>query len=167
MKEGLHYSIMFYGGRLLSNLSFDFEWFNREVIPLLKLNSNAFVIIDRDGKSINEKINDTKSRIANEIGEGHSWITKGREIENYLSDKTVADWLLDKHRYESNFVNDKNTKLEDNIISSNEKIKLKYNLSKTIFSSEIVDYIKSDSIDILDLRENLLNLISKINKWNE
>jgi len=158
---------MFYGGRLLSNLSFDFEWFNREVIPLLKLNSNAFVIIDRDGKSINEKINDTKSRIANEIGEGHSWITKGREIENYLSDKTVADWLLDKHRYESNFVNDKNTKLEDNIISSNEKIKLKYNLSKTIFSSEIVDYIKSDSIDILDLRENLLNLISKINKWNE
>jgi len=167
LKEGLHYSIMFYGGRLLSNLSFDFDWFNREVIPLLKINRNAFVVIDRDGKSISEKINDTKSRIANEIGEGHSWITKGREIENYLSDKTIYGWLLDKQGYESNFVNNKDIKLEDNIISSNEKIKLKYNLSKTVFSSEIVDYIKSDSIDVLDLRENLLNLINKINNWNE
>ncbi len=47
LKEGLHYSIMFYGGRLLANLSFDSESFNKEVIPLLKINRNAFVIIDR------------------------------------------------------------------------------------------------------------------------
>jgi len=167
LKEGLHYSIMFYGGRLLSNLSFDFDWFNREVIPLLKINRNAFVVLDRDGKSITEKINETKSRITNEIGEGHSWITKGREIENYLSDKTISDWLSDKHGYGTNFINNKDTKLEDNIIISNEKIKLKYNLSKTVFSSEIVNYINSDSIDILDLRENLHNLISKIINWNE
>lgn len=167
LKEGLHYSIMFYGGRLLSNLSFDFEWFNNEVIPLLKINSNAFVVLDRDGKTMNAKINETKKRITKEIGEGNSWITKGREIENYLSNKTISDWLLNKHGYKTNFTNNKNTKLEDNIINSSEKVKLKYNLSKTVFSSEIVNFIDNESFEILDLKENLVNLISKIKKWNE
>lgn len=167
LKEGLHYSIMFYGGRLLSNLSFDFEWFNKEVIPLLKINSNAFVILDRDGKTLSAKINDTKKRITSEIGEGSSWITQGREIENYLTDKTITNWLFEKHSYKTNFSNDKNTKLEDNIINSNNAIKLKYNLSKTVCSSEIVNYIDKDSLDVLDLKKNLLNLIDKIEKWNK
>ena len=167
LKEGLHYSIMFYGGRLLSNLSFDFEWFNNEVIPLLKINRNAFVLLDRDGKTMNAKINETKNRVTKEIGEGNNWITKGREIENYLSDKTISDWLLNQHGYKTNFINDKNTKLEDNISNSSDKIKLKYNLSKTVFSSEIVNFINKDSLETLDLKPNLLNLIEKIEKWNE
>jgi len=167
LKEGLHYSIMFYGGRLLSNLSFDFEWFKSEVIPLLKINSNAFVVLDRDGKTMNTKVNDTKKRIIDEIGEGNNWITKGREIENYLSDKTISKWLSEKHGYKSNVINDKDTKLEDNILNSDKKIKLKYNLSKTVFSSEIANYIDKDSLEVLDLKDNLLNLIEKINKWNE
>lgn len=167
LKEGLHYSIMFYGGRLLSNLSFDFEWFKSKVIPLLKINSNAFVVLDRDGRTMNTKVNDTKNRIINEIGEGNNWITKGREIENYLSDTTISNWLFEKHGYKSNVINDKNTKLEDNILNSDNKIKLKYNLSKTVFSSEIANYIEKDSLEVLDLKDNLLNLIEKINKWNE
>lgn len=167
LKEGLHYSIMFYGGRLLANLTFDFEWFNNEVIPLLKINKNAFVVLDRDGKTMNAKINDTKTRITQEIGGNNSWITKGREIENYLSDKTIANWLLEKHGFKSNFSNDKNTKLEDNISNSNKAINLKYNSSKTIYSSEISQYIDKDSLDVLDLKENILNLIDKIKDWNK
>lgn len=167
LKEGLHYSIMFYGGRLLSNLSFDFEWFNNEVIPLLKINKNAFVVLDRDGKTMSPKINDTKNRIITEIGENNSWITKGREIENYLSDKTISDWLVNKHGFQTNFTNYKNTKLEENIANSSKKINLKYNLSKTVFSSEIADYIDKDSLSILDLNKNILNLINKIREWNE
>lgn len=167
LKEGFHYSIMFYGGRLLSNLTFDFEWFNNEVIPLLKINRNAFVVLDRDGKTINAKMNDTKNRITKEIGINNSWITKGREIENYLSDKTISDWLIDQHQIKTNFSNDKNTKLEDNIVNSNPGIKLKYNLSKTVFSSEIANYINVESLAVLDLKENLLNLIKNIEKWND
>ena len=166
-KEGVHFSIMFYGGRLLSNLSFDFEWFNREVIPLLKINSNAFVVIDRDGKTMNAKINDTKKRITNEIGENNSWITKGREIENYLSDETITTWLKNEHGYNVTFINNKNSKLEDNIFKSNNKIEVKYNLNKRAYSSEIAIYIDKNSLDVLDLKKNLLNLIDKINKWNE
>ena len=59
----MHYVIMFYGGKLLSNLCFDFDWLQKEVIPLLKINCNAFVVIDRDGKTISTKLNETKKRI--------------------------------------------------------------------------------------------------------
>jgi predicted ATP-dependent endonuclease of OLD family len=167
LKEGLHYSIMFYGGRLLSNLSFDFEWFNEEVIPLVKINRNAYVVIDRDGKSMNSKINQTKQRITDEIGASNFWITKGREIENYLSDDVIKKWLKEKHGYNSSLTNEKNTKLEDNISQSNTKIKLKYNSSKTVYSAEISEFIDSTSIDVLDLKEKLNELIVNIRNWNE
>jgi predicted ATP-dependent endonuclease of OLD family len=166
LKEGLHYSIMFYGGRLLANLSFDYDWFNTDVIPLLKINKNAFVVIDRDGKTINVKLNNTKIRINQEIGDNNCWITNGREIENYLSDKIVSNWLFEKHHYKSKFTNDKNIKLEDNILNSNDKIKLKYNLSKTLYSSEISEYIDRDSMNLLDLITNLDSLIKRILEWN-
>ncbi len=167
LKEGLHYSIMFYGGRLLSNLSFDFEWFNEEVIPLVKINRNAYVVIDRDGKSMNSKINQTKQRISDEIGASNFWITKGREIENYLSDDVIKKWLKEKYGYNSSLTNEKNTKLEDNISQSNAKIKLKYNSSKTVYSAEISEFIDSASIEILDLEEKLNELIVNIRNWNE
>lgn len=167
LKEGLHYSIMFYGGRLLANLTFDFDWFNEEVIPLLKINRNAYVVIDRDGKTSNPKLNETKTRISKEIGEGNFWITKGREIENYLSDKSIIDWLKNNHNYDVNFSNDKNQKLEDSITQSNNKIKLKYSLSKTIYSSEITDYINETELDVLDLKEKINQLINKIRDWNK
>lgn len=167
LQEGLHYVIMFYGGRLLSNLSFDFEWLKKEVIPLLKINHNAYVVIDRDGKTINTKLNETKIRIQDEIGENRCWITKGREIENYLSNKTLSIWLKEKHKYQFEISNDKNTKLEENILNASDKIKLKYNLNKTIYSSEISEYIDADSIDVLDLKQRLNELIDVIKDWNK
>lgn len=167
LKEGLHYSIMFYGGRLLANLTFDFDWFDKDVIPLLKINKNAFVIIDRDGKTINTKLNKTKNRINLEIGNNNCWITKGREIENYLTEKTISKWLSEKHNYKSNFENNKNIKIEENISKANNKIKLKYNLKKTLYSSEIVEFIDSSSLDKLDLKENLKKLINEIKTWNK
>ncbi len=166
LKEGFHYSIMFYGGRLLARLSFDHEWFNTEFIPLLRINTNAFVVIDRDGERMTPKLNETKKRINKEIGDDNCWITKGREIENYLSDETIKKWLLEKHGYESDFINDKNTKIEASISNSNEKIKLQYHLNKTVYSSEIAEFIMAESIDVLELRGNMENLILQIRKWN-
>lgn len=113
--EGYHYSIMFYGGRLLSNLSFNYDILEKELIPMIKLNSNAHVIIDRDGKTISAKLNETKERIQSEIGEKNTWITKGREIENYLSNRTIEKWLSSIYKINQAFKNEVNTKLENNI----------------------------------------------------
>jgi predicted ATP-dependent endonuclease of OLD family len=166
LKEGLHYSIMFYGGKLLSHLCLDYEWFNTEIIPLLKINTNAFILMDKDGKTINSKLNDTKVRISSEIGEDNCWITQGREIENYLSDEVIQKWLSIRHEHKTNFQNEKNTKLEDSIIKCDSKIKIIYNQNKTLYSSEIVEYIDKESLKVLDLSDKLNLLVSKIKIWN-
>lgn len=166
IREGLHYVIMFYGGRLLSNLSFDYDWFNKEIIPLLRINTNAFVIMDRDGKSSETMLNATKKRVINEVGVNNYWVTEGREIENYLSNDIISKWLKDKKEPKSNFVNRKNIKLENNIINSNDKIKVKYNENKSGYSTEISKLISEESMNVLDLKENIEKLISRIKVWN-
>lgn len=166
--EGYNYSIMFYGGRLLSNLSFDYNLINNELIPLLKLNQNSFVVIDRDGKKISSKLNDTKNRIQNEIGENKTWITKGREIENYISNESLQKWLKGNYSIETGVENEINTKLEDNVSKVGKLTeKIKYNLNKNKYANEIVKHIDESDIDVLDLKHNLNNLISTIRKWNK
>ncbi len=166
--EGYHYSIMFYGGRLLSNLTFDYDLINKELIPLLKLNTNSFVVIDRDGKGINMKLNETKIRIQSEIGENKAWITKGREIENYISNDSLKKWLKEDYAIDSFLDNESNTKLEDNISNIGKQTeKIKYNLNKNKYANEIVKYIDKTNYDTLDLKQNLDNLITTIKKWNK
>lgn len=99
--EGLHYSIMFYGGRLLSHLSVDDDEVE-EFINLRQLNRNLGIIIDSDKASPNSKINDTKLRIVKEFSKDHgfAWVTSGREIENYISPEVIHDALKSYyHRY--------------------------------------------------------------------
>lgn len=152
--EGLHFIIMFYGGRLLSQVSFQNETIASELIPLLKLNRNAFVLMDRDGFSSKTKINSTKIRIQDEIGDKGCWITKGREIENYLSTNTLSKWL------KSDVTTNSDYKLED-IVSPK-----KYDLAKSKYSKEIVEFITSEDFDILDLKSKLNQLIKLIHTWN-
>ncbi|WP_439402676.1 ATP-dependent nuclease [Bradyrhizobium sp. DASA03068] len=85
LREGIHYSIMFYGGRLLNHLSADDEEVS-EFIKLRALNRNLCVVMDSDKATAHTKINATKSRIIAEFekGGGKAWLTRGREIENYI-----------------------------------------------------------------------------------
>lgn len=85
--EGIHYSIMFYGGRLLNHLSaHDPEV--EDFISLRRLNRHVAVIIDSDKTSARKHINQTKKRVCEEFSEseypGFAWVTDGRSIENYI-----------------------------------------------------------------------------------
>jgi hypothetical protein len=83
--EGTHYSIMFYGGRLLSHLSVnDLEV--EEFISLRRLNRNISILMDSDKPNPYGHLNKTKRRVRDEygVGPGFAWVTKGREIENYI-----------------------------------------------------------------------------------
>jgi predicted ATPase len=92
LREGIEYSIMFYGGRLLSHLTADDEEVS-EFIKLRSLNQNLCVVMDSDKTSSGDKINDTKARIISEFeaGGGKAWLTEGREIENYLPFEGLQD----------------------------------------------------------------------------
>ncbi|MEQ9239902.1 AAA family ATPase [Roseovarius indicus] len=96
--EGIHYSIMFYGGRLLSHLSAQDEEVN-EFISLRTLNQNLAIVIDSDKAKAQSHINATKKRVASEISDrgGMAWITKGREIENYVPIEILHRALQEVH----------------------------------------------------------------------
>ncbi len=92
-QEGLNYAFQYYGGRILSHYSLTDAAF-KEYLNILEINRNAYVVMDSDQeKEYEEKdLRDTKQRIIleckkNDIG---FWITKGREIENYLSDDLLS-----------------------------------------------------------------------------
>ena len=99
LEEGIHYSIMFYGGRLLSHLTAndpDVEDF----ISLRRLNRYMAVVIDSDRRNSTARINDTKRRVRDELhaGPGFAWVTKGREIENYVEDNILLQAVASVER---------------------------------------------------------------------
>lgn len=97
LREGIEFSIMFYGGRLLSHLSAQDEVDESDVnalIELRKINRNLAVVIDSDRKSSIDKINETKNRIIDEVEKtGVAWVTAGREIENYIAPAAMESAL--------------------------------------------------------------------------
>lgn len=165
--EGNQYSIMFYGGRLLSNLSFSEEQVDNELIPLLKLNRNSYVIMDRDGSSLFSKPNQTKRRIEGELGNNSVWITKGREIENYLSKNTISEWLNEKYGIVDVADIDKDTKFGDKTYEIDNKSKIAYSSNKNKYALEIIDFIGVEDLKVLDLSTRITNLINEIRKWNK
>jgi predicted ATP-dependent endonuclease of OLD family len=94
LEEGLDYSIMFYGGRLLSHLSPD-DSEAEEFISLRLLNRHSCVIMDSDRQKVEDSINSTKQRIIDKWGShpGFAWLTDGREIENYVEPKAMLEAL--------------------------------------------------------------------------
>jgi len=169
--EGIHYSIMFYGGKLLKHISMKSSKFlTDEFIYLLRVNKNAMIIIDRDGISSNSQLNQTKKRINAETNKGNCWISKGREIENYLSKNTLIQWLAGKYpdipKTKINVNVDENIKLEEIIISSNKKIEVKYSDKKVEFAKEIIKYIGYEDLAILGLKRRLDYLIKNLFSWN-
>jgi hypothetical protein len=97
LKEGIHYTLMFYGGRLLSHLSADDDEVG-EFIGLRALNRNLAIVIDSDRAAPGQKLNATKQRVAAEIEKsGVAWITKGREIENYIPHQHLQAAVKEVH----------------------------------------------------------------------
>jgi len=98
--EGIHYSIMFYGGRLLNHLTAaDPEV--QDFISLRRLNRHIAVLIDSDKKTAHDKINDTKRRVRDEFDDpdypGFAWITDGRTIENYVPLEILKAAVATRH----------------------------------------------------------------------
>ena len=91
LHEGKDYQCVFYGGRLLSNLSLEDE---EDLINLMNVNRNAIIVLDSDKKNIKFPLNKTKKRILEEAEKNGimTWVTKGREIENYIPEE-----ILKKH----------------------------------------------------------------------
>lgn len=92
--EGTHYSLMFYGGALLSALSpLDAEEVD-EFISLRNLNRYMMVLIDSDRKSKHARLNTSKQRVIAGLQEDPTtslaWVTAGYTIENYVPEHVLT-----------------------------------------------------------------------------
>jgi len=109
--EGIHYSIMFYGGRLFSHLTAMDDDERKEnlddFISVRNLNRNTIIMFDSDKDKPRAQLNPTKKRLKKEfnVGVGFAWVTKGREVENYLDDDKVEESVLAVHPSALNLVN--------------------------------------------------------------
>ena len=98
--EGIHFSIMFYGGSLLSHLSPN-DPSIREFISLPRMNRNFWVVIDSDQSAKGERLAPTKARVRREVAASSDragvWITKGYTIENYVPPALLASVVGEIH----------------------------------------------------------------------
>jgi hypothetical protein len=98
LEEGIHYTIMFYGGALIRHLSAS-DTAMEEFIRLRDLNRNMAIIIDSDRDSAVAELKRHAQRLLDEMSKdgGIAWVTAGREMENYVDGKMLQAALKDLH----------------------------------------------------------------------
>ncbi|WP_447077848.1 ATP-dependent nuclease [Shewanella algae] len=165
LKEGTHYQIIFYGGRLLSHLSAEEPEIVEDGISILNANRNAIILIDSDKRNQQARINATKQRIRDEFYALNAicWITRGKEIENYISSEVVNSFLgIDNsesvEQYGSFF---------DHVDSIREGEGNKFSSKKPLLAEKLVPYMTIDNMGgMLDLDERLRSVCEAIRNWN-
>lgn len=163
--EGIHYSVMFYGGRLASHLSNnDDEAIVNEFISLRKLNRRGVMILDSDRNKRNARINETKRRLEQEFnaGPGHAWITKGREIENYLPPPHIQAALsaVRPNATPTSFFD-----MYENVLKIKSKAGREAQAPKVDIARYIVSKFEPD-LSAMDLRTQINKLIAFIKESN-
>ena len=156
--EGQHYQFLYYGGRLLSQYSAQED---TQLISILTTNRNAAIVIDSDKRNQQVRINETKKRVIGEFKDLNMfhWITKGKEIENYIpvdavQEMTGADGLAQCAQYE----------LFPNYI---EEYYRNFSNRKVPFANQVTPYItKINSEKMYDLEIKIKELYNCISKWN-
>jgi len=159
-REGVHYSIMYYGGKLLSHLSALPPTEAQQAISLLRLNRNLITIIDSDRRwlkpgKFRSDINDTKKRIIAEsesVG-GLVWVTEGKEVENYLSGRIISELTKGKIA-----TVDKFDAVPDRL--------RRHVTDKISLAHQVAELTTDADLDVLDLRERVSDLMVRIRAWN-
>lgn len=167
--EGVHYSIMFYGGRLFSHLTAmdddEIQETIEDFISVRNLNRNTTIMFDSDKDKSRARLSSTKIRLKQEfnLGEGFAWVTKGREVENYLDYDKVEESVLAVHPSAGNLV----TKDEwANLLVYK---KTRGNIERTASKVKVArHYVSNNEVDfnVLDLKARLVQLCEFISKSN-
>lgn len=158
-EENKHYQFLYYGGRLLSQYSAKEE---TDLINIIITNRNAAIIMDSDKRYRSAPINTTKKRIISEfdtLGMFY-WVTKGKEIENYLPKQAVEKMLDIKIKKACG-----QYQLFPDFIGKHYK---NFANKKVPFANGIKEFITNEnSIKTLDLKQQIEKLYKEIQKWNQ
>ena len=163
LREGKDYQCVFYGGRLLSHLSLKEE---EELINLMNVNRHAIIILDSDKKNINSSLNKTKKRLLYEAKKNGIliWVTKGREIENYIPEKLLKKYY-GREKCRAKFGRFQN--IEEFIDKLKNGEGNKFLRDKTEFARNILNESNwEDFKDVYDLGKTVEKVENEILSWN-
>lgn len=166
--EGIHYSVAFYGGKVLAHFAAADDPAD-DLVEVLRINRHAFLIMDKDNVCPDGSLNETKERVKAEIGEDHCWVTKGREIENYLSSALVQRFLATQCAQAATVTFDAEEHLEKAISTAIGDVggpRVAYARAKVGYAREFCELMTTEDLDVLDLREQLTHLVDLIRRWN-
>jgi len=100
LREGVHYSLLFYGGALLRHLS-PADPAVEDFVALPRVNRNFWVLMDSDRTSEEQPLGETKERVLTALaeygGEAGSWVTEGYTIENYVPPELLSEAVEQVH----------------------------------------------------------------------
>ena len=164
LKEGVHYQCVFYGGRLLSHLSAaDPDVEVGEVVKILSVNRNAILLMDSDKRNQQAPLNTTKRRLLNELeGLGAlSWVTKGKEIENYIpldALKNVVPEAKDEFGQYDDF---------GVVLRKLQSKGADWTPKKIAFAESVLPYLSIKNLSArFDLKERMQQVGGAIRRWN-
>jgi len=163
---------MFYGGRLLSHLSFGAD-LSGELIPLLRLNRNAIVILDSErtakGQHLKKPRKELTLRIQSELKATPNhlvWVTQGRDIENYIAEGALEHFAQAKWKGEFTLKHDHFETLDEMLKwGKTRRKKFNYSGAKVDLCREILPYISKEHLDVLDLKGKLTKIAAIIDAW--
>lgn len=163
--EGSHYTFMYYGGKVLSHFEALPEAELSDQISMVTLNRNVAIVMDSDrkwkeGQKRNPqlRLNTTKRRLISEVEArgGFSWVTKGKEVENYIPQPVWEILVKGKLNLAHEFEN-----IPD--IPSVKAVKS----TKVALAHEVVKVFKAENFNgNLDLAERVSELMMHIRRWN-
>ncbi len=158
--EGIHFQFMYYGGKLLSHYEANYSQGNQNLINILLTNRNAVLVMDSDIRDKSKDINNTKRRIKEEMERNGlvCWITKGKEIENYLPAEVVNKVFHCKLQQIDQYA-EFPLYIKDNCHN--------FSQHKVEYARTMSQYITYDnSADILDLKSSIEKIYKEISRWN-
>lgn len=161
LREAIHYSIVTYGGKLLSGFTAGGDG-GRELeklIQLMRVNPHFCVLMDSDVTSSDGEINETKKRI---VAECHAsanlpWVTWGATIENYYPGERIASALQELYPGESysyvlddRYVHPLGSPFDSRKVKSPDKVRVAHKLVETsILDSDSRDTALKDKVSLL------------------
>ncbi|WP_194894723.1 AAA family ATPase [Catenulispora pinisilvae] len=165
LREGIHYSVMFYAGRILSHLSaVDGDETTESVddfISLPSINRHMAIVMDSDRAKPHDPINGTKRRIIAEFEDrGYAWLTQGREIENYVPADVLHQATTGVHSGTSVSTPSSDVfgkRFEEMGVSNPNKVRI---------AEEAIKSLNGEVWDVLDLRQRVNELALYVRKWN-
>ena len=170
-QEGRDYQCVFYGGSLLARTQFKpLEEAETDLVNLLRVNPNIIVVCDGDRRAKGSHIKGRVKRINMEVKKilnAHIWITRAKEIENYIPGSVLEkaldfSSLPDPGQYE-NFFPQRGTSSKS-YIRANMK---RRNVDKVDLARLSVPHMTNDIMaDRFDWEEHIKKIVARIESWN-